>query len=226
MRRESGISINQKETTIIPELKGIAGDVYQSQIRLLRDLLAKGNDSGSLDLTDYLVNVLENRVELFPKSKPNILPTLETLLPIRQKLANKLGPPEWAQKGLFLLPFPGEPKIFERQREMRDPHSGALIKVAEPARKTQEIFHHLFLQISELNGLIKSGREKMAAKHVDDLLKSRIFSFRSPKQKTINEKKNGFVSAADCYQRQLVHSLPEFKSALMEFLEQVKALAN
>lgn len=225
MRREGIISPTPKETTIIPELKGIAGDVYQSQMRLLRDLLDKGNDSGSLELTDYLINVLENRVELFPRSKPNILPTLETLLPIRQKLADKLGPPEWAKKGLSLLPFPGEPKIFERQREMRNPHSGALIKVAEPARKTQEVFHHLFLRISELNGLIKSGREKMAAKHVDDLLKSRIFSFRSPKPKT-EEKKDGSVSAADCYQRQLVHSLPEFKTALMEFLEQVKALAN
>ncbi len=225
MRREGGFSNIPKETTAIPEPQGIAGDVYQSQMRLLRELLAKGNDSGGLELTDYLVNALENRVELFPKSKPNILPTLEALLPIRQKLANKLGPPEWAQRGLSLLPFPSEPKIFERQREMRDPHSGAMIKVAEPVRKTQKTFNNLLQQINALNGLVKSGREKMAAKHVEDILKSRMLSFRAPKPKT-DEKENKPVSAADCYQRRLVHSLPEFKRALMDFLEQVKALAN
>lgn len=201
----------EKNHQDIPDIKGIAGDIYNRELELLRQLLQENKRDGSLALADFLVNALENRRALFPKSEASILPTLTALYPVRKSLIDVSPPPPWREKGLTLLPFPKGPKILENKQK-----KSAKINTAEMMKNYQMLIR----QIHSINLLIKSNREKIAAQLAKDLINLTFFTFKTPIQKNpLNQRGE---PPASVYERTFADSLPELKAALENLMEKTK----
>ncbi len=205
---------NLKPLTL-PPLKGESGKLYNSRLWLLENLPPKGKKRGALKISDDLINLLENRLAIYPEEEQKNLPTLTALKEIRAKTMNE-AELSWP-KEFSLLPFPRGPEILSSFITTRNPGTGAEEIKQTKTNKETISYPVLLVKINHINSDIKDNNLAEAFTIASDLKQAikKIKTWEGREKNVEADQSN----PTNPYERTFVDSLPELKQALLKFIE-------